>query len=112
MAVIPCGHRILVKPQKLEEVDDAYASARKLGIQIVDGNQKRLEQLAVDKGTVLAIGATAFKDFGGEAWCEVGDTIVYARHGGKLIKDPETNEEVLLLNDEDVIAKLENTKHE
>lgn len=106
MAVVPCGHRILVKPQKLEEIDSTYAAARKLGIEIVDGNQKKLEQLAIDKGIVLAIGSTAFKDFGGDPWCEIGDTIVYARHGGKMIKDPETNQEVLLLNDEDVIAKI------
>lgn len=105
MKFIPCGHRILVAPQKIEDIDDAYRAAKAAGIQLPEFELKK-EQTAVDKGYVLAIGDTAFKDFGGEPWCEVGDYIAYARHGGKLIKDPDSEELYLLLNDEDVICKL------
>ena len=53
---------------------------------------------------MISVGSTAFKDYGGEAWCKEGDLVAYARYGGKLIKDPKTQEDFLVLNDEDIIA--------
>lgn len=105
MKFIPLGHRILVKPQKIEDVDDTFRAARAIGIEIPELELKK-EQIAVDKGIVLDIGSTAFKDFGGEPWCAIGDLVAYARHGGKLIKDPDSVETYLILNDEDIICKL------
>lgn len=103
MSIVPCGHRVLVRPQKLEEVDDAYKAAQRAGI-ILQETHEKLQQAAIDKGTVVALGSTAFNDYGGEAWCGVGDLVAYARYGGKLIKDTKTQEDFLVLNDEDIIA--------
>lgn len=100
MTVIPCGHRILVKPERVEDTDPAYKAAKELGFKFVESNLKQ-EQAAIDKGTVIAIGPTAFKDFGGIAWCKVGDRIAFAKYGGKFV-DPEN----LILNDEDVVCVL------
>lgn len=106
MAILPAGHHVLVRPQKLEEVDKAYASAQRAGIQLLD-SEKRKEQIAVSKGMVLAIGPTAYKDFqDGVPWCHVGDLVAYARHGGMYIKDNKTEEDLLLLNDSDIVAIL------
>lgn len=105
MSLVPCGHRILVKPQRIEDVDSAYKSAKNAGI-ILQESHEQLQQAAVDKGTVVALGSTAYKDFGGTPWCEVGDLVAYARYGGKVVKDPETQEDFLILNDEDIICKL------
>ena len=105
MSLIPCGHRVLVRPETLEEVDTAYASAKKAGIHIIEEHTK-LEQISIDKGTIIAIGDTAFKDFGGVPWCSVGDKVAYARHGGKRIKDPSDDLEYLILNDEDIVCKI------
>ncbi|HET8686212.1 MAG TPA: co-chaperone GroES family protein [Methanosarcina sp.] len=105
MSLIPCGHRIVVRPEKVEETDEVFSRAKAAGLALLE-RDLRIEQISVDKGTVLAIGDTAFKDFGGEPWCSVGDTVAYARHGGKLVKDPTTNEHYLLLNDEDIICKV------
>ena len=102
--LIPLGHRLLVKPEKIEEVDKAYAAAKQAGIFIPE-MEERKEQLAVDRGMVVAIGETAFKDFGGDPWCVIGDKVAYARYGGKVLKDPEDGTEYLILNDEDVICK-------
>lgn len=102
--IIPLGHRLLVKPQKIEEVDKNYAAAVKLGLVIPD-EAARKEQIAVDIGVVVDMGKTAFKDFGGDPWCNIGDKVAYTRYGGKLMKDPDTSEEYIVLNDEDVIAK-------
>lgn len=102
--VTPCGHRILVKPERLEDSDPQLKRMHELGFQFVD-SEKRKEQAAMDTGYVVAIGPTAFKDFGGVAWCKVGDKIAFAKYGGKFIDD--TN---LILNDEDVVAVLKDEK--
>lgn len=103
--LVPLGHRILVKPEKLEDVDEAFAAAKRAGIQLLDTDARK-EQIAVDKGVVVAIGDTAFADFGGVPWCSVGDRIAYTRYGGKLIKDPADEVEYIILNDEDAICKI------
>ncbi|HET8685421.1 MAG TPA: hypothetical protein VFM18_02005 [Methanosarcina sp.] len=105
MSLVPCGHRLVVRPEKVEETDEVFSRARNAGIQLLE-RDLRLEQISVDKGVVIAIGDTAFKDFGGEPWCNVGDTVAYARHGGKLVRDPTSDEHLLLLNDEDIICKV------
>lgn len=98
------GHRVLVKPFKLEEIDEAYARAKKAGIQFVDNDDMKRQQNAVDKGTVVDVGNTAFKDFGGEPWCEIGDLIAFAKYSGKYVEDPFTKETFVILNDEDVVC--------
>lgn len=102
--IFPLGHRLLVKPVKIEEVDRQFASAKALGIEL-PALSARQEQVAVDRGMVIAIGSTAFHDFGGVPWCNIGDEVAYTRFGGKLLKDPETDEEFIVLNDEDIIAR-------
>lgn len=94
----PAGHRVLVKQDKLEETDSVYASARKLGIHLDTSTR---EQAAVDSGIVLALGPSAFRDFGGEAWCAIGDRVAFAKYSGKTVTD--NKEELLVLNDEDVV---------
>jgi co-chaperonin GroES (HSP10) len=109
MAVIPTGHRVMVKLQQLEEYDEVFANARKSGIEIPEFT-KRKEETVIDTGRVVAIGKTAFIDFGGEPWCEVGDLVAYARHSGKRVKDPVDDEDYLILNDEDIVAVLKEDK--
>jgi co-chaperonin GroES (HSP10) len=103
MSIIPTGHHILVAPEKLEEVDKAYAAARRAGIELIKEHTVK-EQVAVSKGTVVAMGPSCYQDFKTEPWCKVGDKVGYVRHGGMFIKDPETEEDVLILNDEDIIC--------
>lgn len=106
MAVNVILHRVLVKQDNLSEKDAAFASARRVGIEIIESEHKR-EQAAIDSGTVVAIGPTAFRDFGLDvAPIKVGDTVVFAKYGGKAIEDPATKEKFVALNDEDVIAVL------
>lgn len=102
----PKGIGLVVRPDKIEDVDPVYAKARKAGIELVKREETRREQASVDKGRVLAVGSEAFKAYGGEPWCDVGDYIAYARFAGKYITDPETDEEVLVINDEDVVAVI------
>ena len=109
--IIPVGHRILVSPFKLQEHDKVFAAAQKAGIFLPEMS-KRKEEINVDRGTVISMGATAFKDFGDEPWCKVGDTVGYVKFGGKFIQDPVTEELFLILNDEDIICVLEGSADE
>jgi co-chaperonin GroES (HSP10) len=114
MAIEALGHRLTVRPDKLEnsEAAETKQKAEQIGLVIPEKIKDELESQAtrdrasVDQGIVLTIGKTAFRDFGGEPWCEVGDYIAYARHAGKFVKDPDTGEDILVLNDEDCIAKI------
>jgi len=111
MNITPVGHRILVAPFKLQEHDKVFAAAQKAGIVLPEFSERK-EQVNVDKGVVVAIGDTAFKDFGGEPWCKVGDTVGYVKFGGKFVQDPVTEELLLILNDEDVICVLRKANDE
>jgi len=102
----PCGHRLVVQPFKQEEVDEVIKSAKRAGFEIVNSNEER-EDASVDKGVVLAIGPTAWQDFKSEPWCKVGDTILFAKFAGKIVEDPETKKKVFILNDEDVVAIIQ-----
>ena len=107
----PVGHRILVSPFKLQEHDKVFAAASKAGIVLPEMSQRK-EEVNVDRGVVVALGDTAFKDFGGEPWCKVGDTIGYVKFGGKFVQDKTTEELFLILNDEDVICVLQEAVNE
>ena len=99
--------RILVKPSKLEEIDSVYAQAKRAGIMLSDHDDMKAQRKGVDQGVVVSLGPTAFKDYGDAAWCSVGDTIVYAKYSGMIVKDPDNGEDFLVINDEDVVAIIE-----
>lgn len=104
MAIKPILHRILVKPDVLEEVDEVYKRAKAAGLSL-DFAERDREQAAVDTGVVLDFGNTVFKDFGADNPLKVGVKVVYAKYAGKTIRDPEDKtKKLVLLNDEDVIA--------
>jgi co-chaperonin GroES (HSP10) len=106
MVIRPVLHRILVKPDKLEDVDDTYKRAHAAGLAIA-GSEKEREQQAIDTGVVIMIGPTVGRDFGDPNFVRVGDRVVYAKYGGKAIVHPTNKERFVALNDEDVIAVFE-----
>lgn len=100
----PVGHRVLVRQESFEETDEVFRSAQRAGIEIIKDKQVRYQE-SVDIGEVIAVGSTAWKDFGGEPWAQVGDKIVFAKHAGKRVEDPENKDaHFVVLNDEDVVA--------
>jgi len=85
---------------KAEDVDEQTRG----GLYLAPSTMERRKNERVI-GTIVAIGKTAWLGFDkGEPWAEAGDKILYARYGGCTVKDPETQEEFIILNDEDVIA--------
>lgn len=105
----PVLHRLVVKQFDVTEKDKTFQSAKAAGI-LLSGSQMDREQAAVDRGTVVSLGPTVFKDFGSEMNLVVGDEIVFARHAGKVVADPDQDptdlSKYIVINDEDVIAIL------
>jgi co-chaperonin GroES (HSP10) len=97
----PVGHRLLVLPEAVEEVTEG-------GIIIHVGNQKDREQLAQIRGTVVAMGSTAYADQK-DAWCQVGDFITFGKYSGLIYRENETKDkkEYRVINDLDVVATHE-----
>ncbi len=102
----PVAHRLVVKAFDITESDDTYRSAKAAGIFLSGEDKLKREQAAVDRGTVVSIGPTAFQDFGWSHNLVVGDEIVYAKYAGKEVEDPETKEMFVIINDEDLVAIL------
>lgn len=102
--IVPVLHRILVKADKLEETDKAFIKAKQLNLVIPELDDRKRAQAGVDKGTVIAIGGTAYKDFGTDCPIKVGDYVAYARFAGKVVTDPYNEEELVALNDEDIVC--------
>jgi len=95
----PAGHRVLVFPEEVKEKTDS-------GI-IIPVTTRDREQAAVTRGTVIAIGPTAWKAFDdGNPWCQVGDIVAFARYGGYEVEDPTDGEKYRVLNDEDIVAVI------
>lgn len=102
--IIPLIHRILVKAEKFDEFNKDIQRAKSMGLVIPELEDMKRAQASVDRGIIVAIGPTAYKDFNVECPVKVGDVVNYARFAGKIITDPSTGDEFVCLNDEDLIC--------
>jgi len=102
------GFRLVVKPLSVEENDAVVASAKRSGIIVQDQTERQM-LTGVDRGVVLEVGPDAWVAFNAsEPWCKVGDLIAYTKNAGKFIRVSEdVKESVLIINDEDVVSRLE-----
>ena len=101
MAVKAIGYKAILKP-------DEVLKYSKGGIALaVDA---RLEANAQVVGTIIDLGedfAVAYKPKTPQWGLKVGDKVYYAKYAGKWVTDPITEEEFLIVNDEDICAKVE-----
>jgi co-chaperonin GroES (HSP10) len=96
--IYPAGHRVLIK---VVSVKKQTAS----GIIIETEVTADRAQLAQMKGTVVAMGSTAYADQP-EPWCKVGDIVTFGKYSGLLYKENETvdGNEYRMVNDLDIVA--------
>lgn len=106
MSIEVVGFRILVKPDNIMEKE--YKTSIK-GF-VVAGEESERKQQAVDSGTVVSIGPAAFGDYSFDNPLSVGDSIVFAKYAGKAVTDPETDEKLVIILDEDVVAIMRGAK--
>lgn len=92
----PVLHRIILKLDSIEEVTAS-------GI-VIPKDLIEKERKAVEIGTVVSIGETAFKDYGGSIdTIKIGDRVIIAKYSGKEIKDIDDTQYVVV-NDEDILV--------
>lgn len=104
--VVPMDKRVLVKPDSAERKTAG-------GIIIPEVNAER-KDMAMTKATIVAVGETAWseaihdaKQFGADfAAPTTGARVMIAKYGGVEIEGAD-GEKYRLLNDEDVVARLE-----
>lgn len=92
-------YRILVRVKEVAEKSKGG---------IVLAVDKKIEKNAYTQGTIVDIGEDAYAAFHPKtehAGLKIGDIVFYAKYSGKWIEDPETGENLLMLNDEDVCGK-------
>jgi len=96
MKLKPLGDRLIVRA--IEE-DEKTAS----GIVLPDTAKEKPQ-----KGTVIAVGDGKLDEDGKRIPLEVkkGDEVLYSKYGGTEIKDPDNGEDLLVLRESDVLAKV------
>ena len=94
--ITPAGYRLLIKADPVETVSKGGI------ITIASLESEKMERAAQTNGTLVAVGEQAWS--GDKPWAKVGDRVSYIRHAGKLISDPSTQEDFLIINDEDVLS--------
>ena len=97
MKIEPEGVKCLVKPEVVEEKTSGGIYLAPVG--------REMEQRAVTKGTVAAIGPAAQMEFNEEPLKE-GDRVIYARYAGFSVKDEDTNTDYIIMNDVDILARV------
>lgn len=101
MKIIPTGHRVLVSLEPIEEKS-------KGGILLTTEDRKQMYQKAMTEATVEALGINAFKAFDdGIPWCKVGDKVLITKYCGEDREDPDNGMTYRVINDEDILAILE-----
>lgn len=111
----PFGHKVLLRQDAIEE---KVTLAEGIEFEIIsDERTKKLERASLQTGTIVAIGPDAWKAWrqidengierNGLPWAKVGEKVSYAKFGGAFITDPYTEEEFVLLNDEDLHCGIE-----
>lgn len=97
-------HHVLIKLDDATEADEIYRRAKSAGIELA---LDKREQKAVEYGTVVQIGPTAFIDYGRDPTIlKVGDRVSLNRYSGKSVVDKDGSEFVLV-NDQDILCVIE-----
>ena len=96
----PVGNKIMVLMDKAETVT-------KSGIVIAAGTFEDRAEMAQMRGTVVAVGPTAYNDQA-SAWVKVGDRVMIAKYAGFLHNegDPKSPDRYRIIHDLDVLAVL------
>jgi chaperonin GroES len=96
MKLKPLGDRLIVRAVEEEEKTAS-------GLVLPDTAKEKPQ-----KGKVVAVGDGRFDDDGKRIPLEVkaGDEVIYSKYGGTEIKDPDNGEDLLVLRESDVLAKV------
>lgn len=99
------GNKLLIKPDEIEKEVDLN------GKKFVIVQDEKREKAAQRLGTIVEVGHAAWFDFPTDlrGWVSVGDRVIYQRHAGTFVVDPDTEEEYVIVNDNDVHCIVKET---
>lgn len=100
--ITPAGHRVLIKPDNVEDKDELYQKAKAIGLELSDSTLKK-EKAASTTGVIVAIGKTAWLDYGNDPWAKVGDRVHFVKYSGVFVKDDD-GVDYAIANDIDVLG--------
>lgn len=107
--LLPVEYRVLVKPEKIEETDPVLRRAKEAGIELPEEPSVR-EQMAQQRGVIIACGGNAFSDWKGYR-PEPGVRAMFAKYAGYNIEG-EDGEFYRMLNDKDISAVFTERKED
>ena len=97
-------HHILVKLDDATEADEVYKRAKAAGLHL---ELDKREKQAVEYGTIIQVGPTAYTDLGRDpSIVKVGDRVSLTRYSGKKVVDSD-GKEYMLFNDSDVLCVID-----
>ena len=121
MAIDAIAFRIVVKPAPIQEKKLTFGSDKvpvtkikgrwvtESGVDVTHLVDEQSEQGAAVRGTIVSIGEDAWQAYKPKsefAGLKVGDDVFYARYAGKVVRETDDSEELLVLNDEDIVCKV------
>jgi co-chaperonin GroES (HSP10) len=93
------GHRVLIEPVFEEEVLE-WGFVMDIGT-----DDFKRQKASAHMGKIVSVGPNAWLAFdNGEPWATVGDTVYYAKYGGKFIT--YNDKEYVIVNDEDCQLRI------
>lgn len=100
-----CGDRLLIEAE-IEKVSKGG---------IILSESELLMKAKTEVGTILQVGEDAWKTmyvnkYQCKPWAKVGDRVIFARHGGKYIYNPDDNKQYLIINCEDIYCVIDKKK--
>lgn len=106
----PCGDRVLVKPESLEEttaggivipetIKDRHSMAQSIGVLVAAGPDAWMDYVEREGGKVKTRGYS-------RPFAELGQRVLFARYGGVQL-DGKDGGKYRLLNDDDITATVD-----
>ena len=105
-------HRVTVKPFDFDDWDESRKKMKEMGLVLPEKDGSARAKASIDMGTIIQIGETAFRDYGVACPVQVNDVVAFVKNAGKFVKDPFTQDEYLVINDEDIVMIFEKEKND
>ena len=103
--ISPTEYKVLVKPKEVEN---------KIGSIHLPDVHKDKEKFAQTRGTIIAVSPLAFTYATESEWTQAGaekpmagDEVLYGKYAGVVVRGPKDGVEYTLLNDKEIMAKIE-----
>jgi len=99
--ITPYEFKVLIYPDRVAE---------KIGFILLSDEERQRRQWAQTRGTLVAVGGGAFKDWPDVATPTVGSHVIFDRYAGLLV-DGLDDKEYRLCNDKEVAASVGMSDH-